>query len=76
MIDIQGDRCETCRFYYVDGDNTVCRRLPPAVLLLESKRTKGSPGERAGLVTVTASTFPPMLPSGWCGEFKPIGDMK
>lgn len=67
MIDIQGPRCETCRFYFIDGDDSLCRRYPPQVILVPV--TKARPP--AEPVFPLQSRFPTMLPSGWCGEYQP-----
>jgi hypothetical protein len=57
------DCCLTCRFYLVSDE--VCRRYPPAVLLVQGARNEPD-GHR--------SVFPPMQPTGWCGEHKPAED--
>lgn len=67
-----GSRCETCRFFYVDGDQYVCRRFPPTTILFEAKRERGAPGSGIeGIQFVFQSVFPRMLASGWCGEHSP-----
>lgn len=66
MIDVQGPRCETCKFFFVDGDTTMCRRFPPIPLALVATMKSISPEYRIH------AQFPLMLPSGWCGEHQPI----
>lgn len=72
MIDVQGPRCETCKFFFVDGEATVCRRYPPTMMLMETKRLSGNIGEgMKGLAYSSQAVFPHMLPSAWCGEHQP-----
>ena len=50
--------CETCCFFMPrENADGLCRRFPPVALIHED-----------GPVI---SVFPPMLPSGWCGEHIP-----
>lgn len=57
------DCCLTCRFYLVSAE--ICRRNPPTVLAVVGLR-----GEDDG----HRSVFPPMQPTGWCGEHKAAED--
>lgn len=57
------DCCLTCRFYLVSDE--ICRRNPPIVLAMVGPR---------GLEDGHKSVFPPMRPTGWCGEHKPAED--
>lgn len=68
MVDFQGPRCETCKYFYPeDGDDKsgVCRRFPPHVVAT----IKGLPDKPQGEPEYNfRSVFPPMLRTGWCGE--------
>lgn len=66
MTDFQGPRCETCHYYL--HDEKLCRRLPPMVVAWKNPRPKNRDDE-----IILRSQFPVLLPSGWCGEHKPIG---
>lgn len=53
------ERCVDCKFAYEQADGPLlCRRFPPVVLQSNKEDNK------------VFSQFPPMLPSGWCGEFR------
>jgi hypothetical protein len=57
------DSCATCRFYMlIDG---VCRRYPPQPLVTKTGRESSST-----VAQEWRGVFPPMLPGGWCGEWK------
>lgn len=59
--------CGTCLFFFHPDANQaagLCRRYPPAVLLVGVQNMQGSPQPAA----ITQSGFPPMLADGWCGE--------
>lgn len=58
-----GPCCLTCRFYLLESG--LCRRNPPQVLATGKNKS----GDHTWL-----SVFPPMQPTGWCGEFKEIAN--
>lgn len=61
MTDFQGQRCETCRYFFGgDGNQGLCRRYPPKVVAMLQGRTTNYD---------IKSQFPVMLKAGWCGEF-------
>lgn len=77
MTDFQGPRCETCRYAHPtdDGKQLYCRRVPPKVVAFWTGRmVKGPMGKRTEREMTIKSTFPLMLPSGWCGEHEEVGE--
>lgn len=61
MTDFQGPRCETCKFFFIDGEAMLCRRHPPTVVVIPTPKQ---------YEFKLQSCFPTMLPSGWCGEHR------
>lgn len=69
----RAERCETCRYAHNNGTeagpgNTpfACHRLPPVAQALLAPNGQGGIS-RAGSI----STFPPVDPNEWCGEWAP-----
>lgn len=51
------EACQSCKYFMPQaGDQGLCRRSPPTVLIYPSGPT--------------VSVFPPMMADGWRGEFK------
>ena len=48
-------RCDECRFSEMTDEEFMCQRYPPIVIQRED---------------CSESTFPVILPDGWCGEFQ------
>ncbi len=61
------ERCETCRFFRMDSgtDPPICRRYAPRPRLFYQNRIDAEFDE----IWVT---WPKVLPSDWCGEWRPI----
>jgi hypothetical protein len=71
---IRPERCEKCRFSSAIAQTTdlECRRNPPHTSTFVIGTTRDG---RINLQTVGA--FPRMVPTAWCGEFKPFnGDIQ
>lgn len=63
VTNINPECCGNCEFYM--ETTKVCRRYPPMPLML---------GLRQGLAgnePAVSSFFPSMMPTGWCGEYRP-----
>jgi len=54
------ERCESCKFAFVDGQSMECHRNPPHGQVLI-----------ANGVPQAIACFPPIQPHQYCGEFKP-----
>lgn len=59
------EQCGTCHFYFMGAK--VCRRYPPAVLMVGMKQSLALAGQGEPAI---GTYFPFMGPTGWCGEWK------
>lgn len=60
---MQFKSCGQCRHFLPEGQQGFCRRNPPTVVLLPQR----GPGGAVGVAP--ASTWPPVTPNQWCGEY-------
>lgn len=62
---MQFKSCGQCRHYVPDdkGQQGVCRRNPPTVVVLPQR----GPGGAVGVAPV--GMWPPVMPNQWCGEY-------
>ena len=61
------DTCETCRFYYRQGE---CRRLPPQKVSREEYFPSYDKDTPSTTEIVTVTEWPEVSEDDWCGEFK------
>lgn len=60
--------CSNCEFYL--SHMKVCRRYPPTPMVLGMKQGLG------GNEPVISGYFPQMMPTGWCGEHRPVPNLE
>ncbi len=58
-IALPAECCALCKYYMIGG--SLCRRYPPQIIITGKGKKGGVDYE---------SRFPPLMPVGWCGEFK------
>ena len=59
-------RCENCRFFDKDNDET-CHRYPPSMIYPRSHGIYSDVGKMLPI----ECCFPSVNPGNWCGEFQP-----
>lgn len=60
------DTCDKCKFFWKPAEHaTLCRRHPPGVTNIP---VAADPNNNP--ITVATSSFSPIQPDWWCGEFK------
>jgi hypothetical protein len=60
------ESCGTCHFYMASP--RVCRRYPPHPMVVGIKQGLANVNQHEPMIS---AFFPTMLPTGWCGEYRP-----
>lgn len=61
------EKCSNCLFYMASPK--VCRRYPPRPMMVGVKQGIVNVAQQEPLIM---AYFPSMLPTGWCGEYRPV----
>lgn len=69
MSDQLKERCAECRFIEKRGDGYFCRRYPPTAFLVQTQQ-KIALAANQGPQMGAMGEYPPVLRSGWCGEYQ------
>lgn len=66
---LEEECCGNCQFYMASPK--VCRRYPPKPIMVGVKQGISQISQQEPLIL---AYFPVMMPTGWCGEHRPMDD--